>query len=283
MSALLSLRDVRMTVGPPDHRTTILHGVNLTVQPGEAVGIVGESGSGKTVTVRSVIGLTPDRCDLSGSIRLGDGDIMAMDERAMMRVRRDDVGMVFQDPHSAINPVHRIGDFLTETYRRSSRDERREAHSRAVELLREVRIKNPDRVMRQFPHELSGGMLQRVMIASVLMRSPRLILADEPTTALDVTTQGEVVALLDDLRRERGAALVFISHDIELVAAVCDRIVVMYKGRVVEELTVDALRAGQIVEPYTQALLDCRPDIAVRKHRLPVADPRSFDERYAHP
>ena len=281
MSGLLSLQGVRMTVGLAPHTSQLLHGVDLTVEAGQAVGIVGESGSGKTLTVRSIVGLTPAHSTISGSIQLDGREVTTMNDRDLMRMRREDVGMVFQDPHSAINPVHRIDDFLTETFLRGTRQERRDAERRAVSLLGEVRIKNPERVMRQYPHELSGGMLQRVMIASVLMRSPRLILADEPTTALDVTTQADVVALLDELRRERGAALVFISHDIELVAALCDRILVMYKGRVIEDLTVSALRDGDIKEPYTQSLLDCRPDVTERKDRLPVTDPASFAERYA--
>jgi ABC-type dipeptide/oligopeptide/nickel transport system ATPase component len=204
-----------------------------------------------------------------------------MNDQELMHLRRETAGMIFQDPHAAINPVHRIGDFLTETYRSSSRAERRSAATRAAELLREVQIDDADRVMGLYPHQVSGGMLQRVMIASVLMRDPQLILADEPTTALDVTTQAEVVALLDQIRRERGTALVFISHDIELVASLCDRILVMYQGRIIEHLTRAELRSGANLEPYTQTLLDCRPDITRRRHRLPVTASSVIDERYA--
>lgn len=281
MTSLLQLDDLRLRVNRDGDASDILRGVSFTVENGEAVGIVGESGSGKTLTVRSVIGLSPDNAEVSGTISVDGRDVVTMNGQELMHLRRETAGMIFQDPHAAINPVHRIGDFLTETYRSSSRAERRSAATRAAELLREVQIDDADRVMGLYPHQVSGGMLQRVMIASVLMRDPQLILADEPTTALDVTTQAEVVALLDQIRRERGTALVFISHDIELVASLCDRILVMYQGRIIEHLTRAELRSGANLEPYTQTLLDCRPDITRRRHRLPVTASSVIDERYA--
>ena len=270
MRPLLQVTDLRMSLSIDDRDVTLLNGVSFTVASGEAVGIVGESGSGKSLTLGSIIGLHPSLATVSGDVMFGERSVLELSERELRRHRSDDVGMVFQDPHAAINPVHRVGDFLTEPYRGRPRRERAAAAAKAAELLRQVRITDPARVLRCYPHQLSGGMLQRVMIASVLMRDPRLILADEPTTALDVTTQAEVVALLDEARRNGGASLVLVSHDIELVAAVCDRIVVMYAGVVVEQLTPAKLHAGQIAEPYTEALLASRPDITRRQHRLPV-------------
>jgi oligopeptide transport system ATP-binding protein len=277
---LLDVRELRLSIGEGDAARPLLRNVSLTVAPGESVGIVGESGSGKTLTVRSVIGMLPPGATVEGDVVYDGRSVPAMSGSELTRLRRDEIGMVFQDPHASVNPVHRIGDFLTETYRRQSRRERAAAGQRARELLRRVQFKDPDRVLESFPHQLSGGMLQRVMIAAAVLREPRLLLADEPTTALDVTTQAEVLGLLDEIRRERGAAMVFITHDIEVVAAICDRVVVMYGGVVVEELTPAQLHAGQITEPYTEALLACRPDLSRRRDRLPDVPPGTFEQRY---
>ncbi|MFF4630096.1 ABC transporter ATP-binding protein [Streptomyces griseorubiginosus] len=282
MTTLLEVDHLRLALGGPGRsRQELLHGVSFTVDAGEAVGIVGESGSGKTLTIRAVAALNPPNMKTDGDIRFDGRSVPAMSARELTRMRRDHVAMVFQDPHAAINPVHRIGDFLTETYRKQGRRQRQDATARALELLRQVRIKDPARILDCFPHELSGGMLQRVMIAAALLRDPRLLLADEPTTALDVTTQAEVVALIAELRRERGTSLIFITHDIELVGALCDRILVMYKGRIVEELTPAQLHGGEISHPYTEALLACRPDITRRHHRLPAVPAGAFEEGWA--
>jgi len=279
MSALLTVTDLRLHFpgsgrGRPDRES--LRGISFEVAPGEALGIVGESGSGKTLTVRSLLRLEPAGARTAGAIVFDGVDLLTADAATVRRIRGSAIGMVFQDPHAAVNPVHRIGDFMTEAFPAG----RRAAHERALTLLSEVGIRDPQRVMQSFPHELSGGMLQRVMIASVLITHPRLILADEPTTALDVTTQADVLALLDEERRAGHAALILISHDLELVAATCDRILVMYQGRIVESLTPAQLRAGDLAEPYTRALLECRPSITERRHRLPVIDPSGWGDRY---
>ncbi|MPY59519.1 ABC transporter ATP-binding protein [Streptomyces spongiae] len=282
MTPLLQVDDLHLTFGGRDRQEQrLLHGVSFTVAAGEAVGIVGESGSGKTLTLRAITALHPPNARIDGDIRFDGLSVPAMSPRELTRLRRDHVGMVFQDPHAAINPVHRIGDYLTETYRKDGRKQRRDATTRALELLHQVRIKDPARILGCFPHELSGGMLQRVMIAAALMRGPRLLLADEPTTALDVTTQAEVVALIADLRRDRGTSLVFITHDIELVGALCDRILVMYRGRIVEQLTPAQLHGGEISHPYTAALLACRPDVTRRRDRLPAIAAGAFEEGWA--
>ena len=277
MRPLLQVADLRMSLRIDDREVVLLDGVSFTVASGEAVGIVGESGSGKSLTLGSMVGLRPPRATLSGEVTFDERSVLELSERELRQHRSDDVGMVFQDPHAAINPVHRVVDFLTEPY---PRRERAAAAAKAATLLQQVQITDPARVLRCYPHQLSGGMLQRVVIASVLMRDPRLILADEPTTALDVTTQAEVVALLDKARLDGGASLLLVSHDIELVAAVCDRIVVMYAGAVVEQLTPAQLHAGQIAEPYTRALLASRPDITRRQHRLPVVPFPALEKRH---
>ena len=183
-----------------------------------------------------------------------------------LRYYREEVAIVFQDPRAHVNPVRRIGDFMTETLRLNG-VARAEAAARAAQALRDVGVDDGERRLAQYPHELSGGLLQRVMIATMLLGRPRLVLADEPTTALDVTTQAEVMAILDELRRERGLALLFITHDLDLAAAVCDRTAVMYAGQIVETNAADLLDRDPL-HPYTAALAGARPDIAASAHRL---------------
>jgi oligopeptide/dipeptide ABC transporter ATP-binding protein len=247
--------------------TPVLLGVSLTVAAGEAVGVVGESGSGKSMTLRSIAQLLPPKSETGGAVRLDGRDVLGL-RGADLRRHRQGIGMVFQDPRSAINPVHTVGSFLLERARDAGQD-RAAARERAITMLRRMGITDAERRLEQYPFELSGGLLQRVMIASVLMERPRLLLADEPTTALDVTTQADVLALTDELRREAGSALVFVTHDLELARAFCDRIVVVYGGRVLE--TAPAADLGRApVHPYTQALLASRPPLDRRLPEIPV-------------
>ena len=281
MNPALQVEDLRMVMPSTEGDLQLLRGVSFSVAKGEAVGIVGESGSGKTLTLRAAIGLIPPGASVTGRVRIDGESVLDLSGRPLAQLRRDKAGMVFQDPHAAINPVYRVADFLTEPWRKAPRRERAAAAERATQLLSRCKIADPERVLASYPHQLSGGMLQRVMIAAAMMRDPGVLLADEPTTALDVTTQSEVLALMNEVRAERGASLVLITHDIGVVAAICDRILVMYRGRIVEELTPAQLYAGQISEPYTEALLSCRPDVTHRRERLPVVAAGAFDERYA--
>jgi oligopeptide/dipeptide ABC transporter ATP-binding protein len=246
----------------------VIHDVTLALGRGEVLAMVGESGSGKSMTARAVLGLLPPGAVTSGRVSLDGEDLLGAGRRKLRALRLRRVGMIFQDPRAAINPVHRIGDFLTEALVRELKVEKAEAYERAAKVLKEVRIKDPARCLRQYPHQLSGGMLQRVMIASVLLAEPDLILADEPTTALDVTTQAEVVALLDDLRRAREMAMIFITHDLELAAAISDRVAVMYAGRIVETLA-SAEALAHPAHPYTEALLESRPELRARMAEIP--------------
>ncbi|MBZ5737092.1 ABC transporter ATP-binding protein [Nocardioides mangrovi] len=264
MTALLQVDDLTLDLGD----TPILRGVSLAVRPGEALGIVGESGSGKSMTLRTVARLLPDSARTGGAVRVGDRDVLGLRGRELREHRRG-LGMVFQDPRSAINPVHTVGAFLVERARDAGQDTAA-AREQALTVLRRMGMTDPERRMRQHPFELSGGLLQRVMIASVLMERPRLLLADEPTTALDVTTQADVLALTDELRREMGAALVLVTHDLDLASAVCDRIAVMYGGRVLETAPAATLR-DDAVHPYTRALLASRPPLDQRLTEIPVA------------
>ena len=269
MSAALRIEDLRVRVDVAGEPRTIVDGVSLAIEQGEALGLVGESGSGKSMTARSVLGLFPPAAKVDGRIEVSGEEVLGAGRRALRKVRARKAAMIFQDPRAHINPVHRIGDFMTEAMRAHLGVDAAAAARRATELLRDVGIPDGERRLRQYPHELSGGLLQRVMIATAIAIEPDLILADEPTTALDVTTQSEVMAILGDLRRERGLAMLFITHDLELAAATCDRTAVMYAGRLVEVHDSDSL-ADAPQHPYTAGLLVSRPSIDVRVPRLPV-------------
>ena len=244
----------------------VLRDVSLTVRPGEAVGLVGESGSGKSMTARAIDRLLPRGAEVTGSIRFGGEDVNGLTGAGLRRYRNQ-VAMIFQDPRAHTNPVRRIGDFMTEALQANLAVPAAEARRRAVEMLAQVGIDDGAKRLRQYPHQMSGGMLQRVMIAAALLTKPRLLLADEPTTALDVTTQAEVMAILDGLRREFGLAMLFITHDLDLAAAICDRTAVMYAGQIVE-IRASALLHDDPLHPYTAALAAARPDITQTAHRL---------------
>ena len=265
MSALLEIRGLTAQLPVEGELQTVLHDVSLRIAAGEALGLVGESGAGKSMTARAIGRLLPRGAKTNGSVLFDGRDVLGLGG-SDLRGYREEVAMVFQDPRAHVNPVRRIGDFMTETLRLNG-VARAEAVARAAQALRDVGIDDGERRLAQYPHGLSGGLLQRVTIATMLLGRPRLVLADEPTTALDVTTQAEVMAILDELRRERGLALLFITHDLDLAAAVCDRTAVMHAGQIVETNAADLLDPDPL-HPYTAALAGARPDIAVRAHRL---------------
>ncbi|MFG2218491.1 ABC transporter ATP-binding protein [Streptomyces sp. NPDC087769] len=258
-----------LTLELPGTARPVLNGVSLRVAGGEVVGLVGESGSGKSTTARAALRTLPDRTVVSGSVRVDGTDVLALTGDALRRHRARTVAMVHQDPRSALNPVRRIGDFLVERLTGTGLD-KKAARTRAVELLDTVGLSDPERRFRQHPHELSGGMLQRVVIAGALAAEPRLLLADEATSALDVTTQAEILALLRTLRADRSLGLLFITHDLQLAAAYCDRVYVMYAGRVVEEQPAGGL-FDRPRHPYTKGLLACSPTLGEgRRKILPI-------------
>ncbi|MFF9306767.1 ABC transporter ATP-binding protein [Streptomyces sp. NPDC014777] len=258
---------VRLPVG--GELRTVLRDVSFALDRGSALGLVGESGSGKSMTVRTIARLLPEGADVRGGVRFDGAEVFALRGDALRAYRAKDVAMIFQDARAHTNPVRTIGDFLTEALRTNDRMPKPAALRRAGDLLAEVGIADPERRLRQFPHELSGGLLQRVMIAAAVAARPRLVLADEPTTALDVTTQAEVMAILGRMRREFGMAMLFITHDLELAGAVCDETIVLYAGQVMERQASARLHEDPL-HPYTAALVQARPEIGRRVERLPA-------------
>ncbi|MEV7285002.1 ABC transporter ATP-binding protein [Streptomyces sp. NPDC093252] len=257
-TAMLDVAGLSLAVRRGRDRKPILDSVSLSCAEGEIVGLVGESGSGKSMTLRTAVGLTPEHAEVGGRVRVGGRDVLGASPRDLADVRSRTASMIFQDPRAHINPFQRIGTFLTEGLRLHRGQSRAEATRTATALLTEVGLPDPARQLRQYPHELSGGMLQRVMIAAALASEPRLLLADEPTTALDVTTQAEIMSILLRLRRDRGLSIVLVTHDLDLAVSCCDRIHVMYAGSIVESASAaDLARAPR--HPYTAALFAARP------------------------
>jgi oligopeptide/dipeptide ABC transporter ATP-binding protein len=259
--SLLEISGLRVEFPSEEGPLVAVKGVDLALDQGEVLGLVGESGSGKSLTCRSVMRMVPDPGRISsGSIRFDGDDVLAMDESQLRDFRARSVGMVSQNPFGSLNPVFKVGAQVAETLRVNRGRSRREAKSEAVELLDKVGIVDPERRYNSYPHELSGGMCQRVMIALATASHPRLLLADEPTTALDVTTQAQILKLLTEMRREQGMAMLLVSHDFGVIAEVCDRVAVMYGGHVVETGPVDAIYHDP-QHPYTRALLDSIPEL----------------------
>ena len=255
---VLSLRDLKVGFRTPNGVVQAVRGVDIDVAPGEAVGIVGESGSGKSVTFLAALGLLPRSAEIAGSAKVDGIELVGADRATMNDVRGKRLAMIFQDPLSALNPVHRVGDQIVEMIAAHQNVSKQQAASRAVELLGIVGIPQPDQRARQYPHEFSGGMRQRVMIAMAIANDPDVLIADEPTTALDVTVQAQILDVLDRIRREMNTAIVMITHDLGVIARIADRVQVMYAGRVVERTDVHSLFA-QPTHPYTVGLLHSIP------------------------
>jgi peptide/nickel transport system ATP-binding protein len=266
---ILSVRDLTTTFRTESGVFPAVDGVSFDVAPGEVLGIVGESGSGKSVTALSILGLLPDPPGriASGSIRFDGREIVGMSKKDLRALRGPSIGMIFQEPMTSLNPVFRIGDQITETIRAHEPVSKAEARKRAIGLLDRVGIAMPERRLEDFPHQLSGGMRQRVMIAIALACSPRLLLADEPTTALDVTIQAQLLDLLRDIQRDTGMAVVVITHNMGVIAEFADRVLVMYAGRVAEQGTVDAVFTTPR-HPYTLGLLGSTPSLERDEVRL---------------
>jgi peptide/nickel transport system ATP-binding protein len=265
---LLSVRNLNVAFGHGQVPVRAVRDVSFDIGR-EKVAIVGESGSGKSTVGRSLLKLHPRSARVSADrLQFQEVDIMAASEKAMLDVRGKRISMILQDPKYSLNPVMSVGDQIAEAYRVHHKSSRADARDRAMEMLKAVRIRNPEHVYDQYPHQISGGMGQRVMIAAMLIPEPQMIIADEPTSALDVTIRLQVLAILDDLVAARGLGLVFITHDLNLVRSFCDRVLIMYAGRVVESLAAADLDNAQ--HPYTKGLLASLPVLGNRRDRLPV-------------
>ncbi|WP_382464802.1 ABC transporter ATP-binding protein [Streptomyces noursei] len=271
---VLDIRGLRLRL--PRTARPVLDGVDLTVSAGETVALVGESGSGKTLTSRSVLRLLPPGAVAEGRITVAGADVLTLTPRQLRTLRAGTAAMIFQDPRAAINPLRRIGDFLTESLRLNTKTPTAAAEARAGAMLEAVGL--PPALLRRYPSQVSGGMLQRVMIAGALMGEPALLLADEATTALDVISQAEIVALLADLRTRFGTGLLFVTHDLGLAAALSDRVCVMYAGRIVESAPAGALFARPR-HPYTAALLAATPRLDAPQGRLDAIEGQPPDLR----
>ena len=263
---LLSVENLSVTFNTPKGVVEAVRGVSFDVGQ-ERLGIVGESGSGKSQTGRAILGLTPGKVS-ADRIEFDGIDLRDAPAQVMRDIRGQRISMIMQDPRYSLNPVLTVGWQIAEAYRVHTNASKREAKDRALDMLKTVRIREPHKVYGLYPHQVSGGMGQRIMIAMMLIPDPDLIIADEPTSALDVTVQLQVLAILDDMVRDRGMGLIFISHDLQLVSSFCDRIMVMYDGQIMEVL--DAGTMNQAKHPYTRGLLNCLPDIDRQQEILPV-------------
>jgi peptide/nickel transport system ATP-binding protein len=271
---LLEVEDLGVRFATREGLVDAVRGVSFSLGR-EKLAIVGESGSGKSTVGRTLLKLHPASTRIDARVlRFGDTDLLRADEKAMQAIRGRRMSMIMQDPKYSLNPVMRVGDQVAEALRAHRRIGRQEARARVVGMFEAVRIRDPERVYDSYPHEISGGMGQRVMIAMMLITEPEVVIADEPTSALDVSVRMQVLEVLDELITQRGLGLVFISHDLNLVRAFCDRVLVMYAGRVVESIAASDLDHAR--HPYTRALLSAVPDMDRRRASLPVLqrDPR---------
>lgn len=268
---MLRVENLVLTVIDPDtgRETEILHGNSFELAHGQALGLVGESGSGKSMTIKCILGIEPSGARVRGTIELEGTDVLAARGEKLRRLRADDLALIAQSPHGALNPVLPVGRFLVEGMSDARSVSKADARAKAADLLRQVGIEDTDRVLNSYPHQLSGGMLQRVLIAGAISGQPKLLLADEPTTALDVTTQAEVVAILDEMRREHNLSMIFVTHDLDLAAAMCDQLAVMKEGEILEIGTPEEIRDRPQTE-YTRRLMAARPLLYPAGH--PPAD-----------
>ncbi|WP_378941347.1 ABC transporter ATP-binding protein [Mesorhizobium sp. ANAO-SY3R2] len=265
---LVDIKNLRITFETRSSRFEAVRGVSLNLGA-EKLGIVGESGSGKSLTARALMKLLPSNAAVDADKLSFDGiDVLTASEKQMRQIRGKRAGFILQDPKYSLNPVMTIGRQVAEAWRTHKGGSKKQAYEAAINLLDQVRIRDPRAVAASYPHEVSGGMGQRVMIAMMLAPDPELLIADEPTSALDATVQAEILRLIEELVSERNMGLILISHDLPLVSHFCDRVAVMYSGRVMEELKASDLLHAQ--HPYTQGLLNCIPSLTRPRERLPV-------------
>ena len=277
---ILQVKDLHTSFATDAGEVRAVNGVSFNLEPGKTLGIVGESGSGKSVTSYSIMQILAETGKITGGEVLYHGeDISKWNEKQMQKFRGEKCSIIFQDPMTSLNPVFTIGNQLMEAILLHTDKDKKQARERAIEMLTLVGVNEPESRLKQYPHELSGGMRQRVMIAMALVCEPDILIADEPTTALDVTIQAQIMALLRNLQKESGMSMILITHDIGLVASMADRVIVMYAGQMIEEAPVKELFAAP-AHPYTKALLQTVPGIYDEKDRELVAIPGMVPENY---
>lgn len=277
---LLELADLRVSVYGRQGKSEVVHGVDLQLQPGKTIAIVGESGSGKSMTANAIMGILPEVAVAEGTIRYRGQDILDIDDKAREELSGPEIGYIFQEPMSALHPTMTIGEQMVRPIRKHLKLSKRQARDHASRLLDKVGIP-PDRgVMKSYVHQLSGGMRQRVMIAMSISCNPSILIADEPTTALDATIQKQILEMLDDLRDELQLAVILISHDLGLVSQYADDVVVMFEGNVMEKGPISQV-IGNPESEYTKGLLAAAPKLGSTKHRLPVIDKKKIKESLA--
>ncbi|MCM3081854.1 ABC transporter ATP-binding protein [Brevibacillus invocatus] len=267
MTAMLQISDLRTSFLQSGEKLTVIEGVSLSVAPGETVGVVGESGCGKSVTSLSVMQLLGRNVQLEGSIRFQEKELLTLTDKQMESIRGNQIAMIFQEPMTSLNPLHTIGKQISEPLRRHLGLNKQQAKERTIQLLKEVGIPRAEDIISDYPHQLSGGMRQRVMIAMAMACTPKLLIADEPTTALDVTIQAQILELMKKVRNEHGTSILLITHDLGVVAEMCHRVIVMYAGQIVEEADVKQL-FDEPKHPYTRGLLNSMPSLNNNQERL---------------
>ena len=267
-ASLIEVENLRIQFNTPGGKVDAVRGLSFRLGK-ERLGIVGESGSGKSQTGRAILNLLDPNGRISADLLSFDGiDLLKADEKAMTKIRGKRISMIMQDPRYSLNPSMKVGEQIAESFLAHTDSSKKAARERTLEMLATVQIRNPAVVFEQYPHQVSGGMGQRIMIAMMLIPDPEVIIADEPTSALDVTVQLQVLALLDKMVEERGMGLILISHDLHLVSTFCERVLVMYGGRIIETLRADELQGAK--HPYTRGLLECTPDLSRKMNSLPT-------------
>ncbi|GAA4725297.1 oligopeptide/dipeptide ABC transporter ATP-binding protein [Brevibacillus fulvus] len=267
MASLLEINQLKTSIKHAKGQLTIVDGISLVLDKGETLGVVGESGCGKSVTSLSIMRLLGKNAALEGEIRFNNRNLLSLSEKEMQKVRGNEIAMIFQEPMTSLNPLHYIGKQIAEPLIRHMSLGKREAKERVIALLKLVGIPRAEEIYHEYPHQLSGGMRQRVMIAMAMACNPKLLIADEPTTALDVTIQAQILELMKKVNKESGTALLLITHDLGVVAEMCDRVVVMYAGQIVEEADVRSL-FQQPRHPYTVGLMASIPEVTSSQERL---------------
>lgn len=274
---MLQIKNLHIAFNSDKEEVTAVNGIDLFLKQGESIGLVGESGSGKSLTALAIMGLLPPQAKVKGSIHFNETDLLQQSLKEMNRYRGQQIAMIFQEPMTSLNPVMRCGEQVAESIVKHQKISRKKALVQVIDLFKQVNLPRPEKMIHAYPHEISGGQKQRVIIAMAIANNPELLIADEPTTALDVTVQQEILVLLDRLRKEKGMSMVFISHDLGVVSKVADQVAVLYKGNIVEQGSCATIFANP-QHPYTQGLLACRPPINERPEKLPVIEDFMVEE-----